>query len=142
GLGGERGARLRGRAGRLGDVHRSSGHRSAPSPADRGTRVTEQRAHFVGVDVGGTFTDVVLADSTGGVTIGKVLTTPDDPRRGIVEGIRHVLGRAAVDPGAVSRVVHGTTLATSVVAQRTAAPIALVATEGFGDLLRLGREAR
>ena len=87
--------------------------------------MTDQRAHFVGVDVGGTFTDVVLADSAGGVTIGKVLTTPDDPRRGVVEGIRHVLGGAAVDPGAVSRVVHGTTLATNVVVQRTAAPIAL-----------------
>jgi N-methylhydantoinase A len=104
--------------------------------------VTDQRPHFVGVDVGGTFTDVVLADSAGGVTIGKVPTTPDDPRRGVVEGIRDALGRAAVDPGAVSRVVHGTTLATNVVVQRTAAPIALVATEGFGDLLRLGREAR
>ncbi|HEV8205145.1 MAG TPA: hydantoinase/oxoprolinase family protein [Acidimicrobiia bacterium] len=104
--------------------------------------MTDQRPHFVGVDVGGTFTDVVLADSAGGVTIGKVPTTPDDPRRGVVEGIRDALGRAAVDPGAVSRVVHGTTLATNVVVQRTAAPIALVATEGFGDLLRLGREAR
>jgi N-methylhydantoinase A len=104
--------------------------------------VTEQHAYFVGVDVGGTFTDVVLADGAGGVTIGKVLTTPDDPRRGVVEGVRHVLDRAAVDPGAVSRVVHGTTLATNVVVQHTAAPIALVTTEGFGDLLRLGREAR
>jgi N-methylhydantoinase A len=104
--------------------------------------VTEQRAHFVGVDVGGTFTDVVLADSAGGVTIGKVLTTPDGPRTAVVEGIRQVLDRAAVHPGAVSRVVHGTTLATNVVVQRTAAPIALVTTEGFGDLLRLGRQAR
>jgi N-methylhydantoinase A len=104
--------------------------------------VTVHRAHFVGVDVGGTFTDVVLADSAGGVTIGKVLTTPDDPRRGVVEGIRQVLERAVVEPGAVSRVVHGTTLATNVVVQRTAAPIALVTTEGFGDLLRLGRQAR
>ncbi|HYU39945.1 MAG TPA: hydantoinase/oxoprolinase N-terminal domain-containing protein, partial [Acidimicrobiia bacterium] len=71
--------------------------------------MTEPHAHFVGVDVGGTFTDVVLADSAGGVTIGKVLTTPDDPRRGVVEGIRHVLDRAGVDAGAVSRLVHGTT---------------------------------
>jgi N-methylhydantoinase A len=104
--------------------------------------VSEQRSHFVGVDVGGTFTDVVLADSAGDVTIGKILTTPDDPRRGVVAGIRQVLDRAAVEPGAVSRVVHGTTLATNIVIQRTAAPVALVTTEGFGDLLRLGREAR
>jgi N-methylhydantoinase A len=104
--------------------------------------VSDQRTHFVGVDVGGTFTDVVLADSAGGVNIGKVLTTPDDPRRGVVAGIRDVLDRANVGPGAVSRVVHGTTLATNVVVQHTAAPTALVTTEGFGDLLRLGREAR
>jgi N-methylhydantoinase A len=104
--------------------------------------VTEQRAHFVGVDVGGTFTDVVLADSAGRVTVGKVPTTPEDPRRGVVAGICDVLDRAEVGPAAVSRVVHGTTLATNVVLQRTAAPIALVTTEGFGDLLRLGREAR
>jgi N-methylhydantoinase A len=104
--------------------------------------VSEQGAHFVGVDVGGTFTDVVLADSAGGVCTGKIPTTPDDPRRGVVAGICDVLDRAKVDPGAVSRVVHGTTLATNVVVQRTAAPIALVTTEGFGDLLRLGREAR
>jgi N-methylhydantoinase A len=104
--------------------------------------VTERRAHFVGVDVGGTFTDVVLADTAGGVTIGKVPTTPDDPRRGVLAGIRDVLDRSMVSPDAVTRVVHGTTLATNVVVQRTAAPIALVTTEGFGDLLRLGREAR
>jgi len=104
--------------------------------------VTEQRAHFIGVDVGGTFTDVVLADNAGDVTVGKVLTTPDDPHAGVVEGIRLVLDRSGVDPGAVSRVVHGTTLATNAVVQRTGGPIALVTTEGFGDLLRLGREAR
>jgi N-methylhydantoinase A len=104
--------------------------------------MTGARAWFVGVDVGGTFTDVVLADNAGGVGIGKVPTTPDDPRAGVVDAIRLVLDRARVDPGAVSRVVHGTTLATNVIVQRTAAPIALVTTEGFGDLLRLGREAR
>ena len=104
--------------------------------------MTGARAWFVGVDVGGTFTDVVLADSAGGVSIGKVPTTPDDPRTGVVEAIRIVLDRTGVDPAAISRVVHGTTLATNVVVQRTAAPIALVTTEGFGDLLRLGREAR
>jgi len=103
--------------------------------------VTEQR-QFIGVDVGGTFTDVVLADSSGGVAIGKVLTTPDDPRVGVVDGIRQVLDGAIVDPEAVSRVVHGTTLATNVVVQRAAGPVALVTTEGFGDLLRLGRQAR
>ncbi len=99
-------------------------------------------AHLLGVDVGGTFTDVVLADGRGGLRIGKVLTTPDDPRRGVLEGIRAVLAEAGIAPGAVSRFVHGTTLATNVILQRTGGPVALVTTEGFADVLRLGREAR
>ena len=53
-----------------------------------------------------------------------------------------MLGDAGVDPGAVTRFVHGTTLATNVILQRSGGPVALVTTEGFGDLLRLGREAR
>jgi N-methylhydantoinase A len=104
--------------------------------------MTAPGAWFVGVDVGGTFTDVVLADNAGGITIAKVPTTPDDPRVGVVDGINGVLDRTGVDPETVSRVVHGTTLATNVVVQRAAAPTALVTTQGFGDLLRLGREAR
>lgn len=100
------------------------------------------RGCFIGVDVGGTFTDVVVADASGGVTIGKELTTPDDPRVGIVSAIEGALRDAGIDETAVNRVVHGTTLATNVVLQRTGASIALVTTRGFADLLRLGREAR
>jgi N-methylhydantoinase A len=97
---------------------------------------------FVGVDVGGTFTDVVLADSNGQLHVDKVPTTPDDPRVGVMESIRRALGRAGVAPGSVSRVVHGTTLATNVILERKGSPLAFVVTEGFADLLRLGREAR
>jgi len=105
--------------------------------------VSETVSWHVGVDVGGTFTDVVLASTGGGaIRVDKVLTTPDDPRRGVVHGVRRVLTGAGVDAGAVARVVHGTTLATNVIIQRTGGPIALVVTEGFADLLRLGREAR
>jgi N-methylhydantoinase A len=107
----------------------------------RGRRVSEAR-WFVGVDVGGTFTDVVLANSYGRLAVEKIPTTADDPRVGVIEGIRHVLAEADVDPRAVSRVVHGTTLATNVVLERRGLPIAFVVTEGFADLLRLGREAR
>ncbi|HZP27649.1 MAG TPA: hydantoinase/oxoprolinase family protein [Acidimicrobiia bacterium] len=98
--------------------------------------------YYLGVDVGGTFTDVVLAGSDGSVRIGKVLTTPGDPRDGIVAGIRAALDGAGVETSAVSRVVHGTTLATNVVIERSGGPVALVTTEGFADVLRLGREAR
>jgi N-methylhydantoinase A len=98
--------------------------------------------YFLGVDVGGTFTDVVLGDSSGGVTFTKVTTTSDDPRQGVARGISELLGAQGVDPGAVTRVVHGTTLATNVILQQAGSDVALVTSTGFGDLLRLGREFR
>ncbi len=97
---------------------------------------------FLGVDVGGTFTDVVLADGEGGLQIAKVLTTPRDPHVGVVHGVTQVLAGAGVDAGSVTRFVHGTTLATNVILQRSGGPVALVTTEGFADVLRLGRDAR
>jgi N-methylhydantoinase A len=97
---------------------------------------------MIGVDVGGTFTDVVLADPSGQLHIGKVATTPSDPRDGVAEGIASVLAAAGVDPSTVTRLVHGTTLATNAILQGGGPPVAFVTTQGFGDLLRLGREAR
>jgi N-methylhydantoinase A len=97
---------------------------------------------FVGVDVGGTFTDVVLGTDTGGLHVRKVLTTHDDPRVAVVEGLLLVLGDAGAEPGDVARVVHGTTLATNVILERKGGRIAFLTTDGFGDMLRLGREAR
>src|SRR3954454_12712612 len=101
-----------------------------------------REAWVLGVDVGGTFTDVVLAAASGTMHTAKVPTTPADPIDGIVRGVDAVLGDAGVAPAEVSRFVHGTTLATNVILQRTGAPVALVTTEGFADLLRLGRAAR
>jgi N-methylhydantoinase A len=98
--------------------------------------------YFVGVDVGGTFTDVVLGDSSGGVAFTKVATTSDDPRQGVARGVAELLGSEGVPAGAVTRVVHGTTLATNVILQQTGSDVALVTTAGFADLLRLGREFR
>ena len=100
------------------------------------------RRYFIGVDVGGTFTDVVLGDSDGGLAVAKVTTTPDDPRRGVVAGVGEVLATHRVDPSRVRRLVHGTTLATNVVLERRGSDIAFVTTAGFGDMLRLGRESR
>ncbi|HUA94953.1 MAG TPA: hydantoinase/oxoprolinase N-terminal domain-containing protein, partial [Acidimicrobiales bacterium] len=98
--------------------------------------------YFLGVDVGGTFTDVVLGDSSGGVAFTKVTTTSEDPRDGVARGVAELLGSQGVDPGAVTRVVHGTTLATNVILQQAGSDVALVTSAGFGDLLRLGREFR
>jgi N-methylhydantoinase A len=97
---------------------------------------------FLGVDIGGTFTDVVLADASGRLEIAKELTRRDAPEEGVLAGVRRVLARFGADPGSVQRVVHATTLATNLVIERRGARVAFVATRGFGDLLRIGREAR
>ena len=96
----------------------------------------------LGVDVGGTFTDVVLAGADGSMHTAKVPTTPADPVEAVLHGVTMALAAAGVEPAAVTRFVHGTTLATNVILQRAGGPVALVTTEGFGDLLRLGRDAR
>ena len=101
-----------------------------------------QQSAFLGVDIGGTFTDIVLSDTSGAMHVGKVLTTPHDPRQAVRRGIEEVLTRAGVRPESISRVVHGTTLATNVILQRAGAAVAFVTTAGFADMLRLGREAR
>ncbi|MCW2549183.1 MAG: hypothetical protein JWN96_3643 [Mycobacterium sp.] len=96
----------------------------------------------IGVDVGGTFTDVVLDDGAGHVHVVKVLTTPEDPLRGVRRGVATALDKAGLPAGAVTRLVHGTTLATNVILERRGARAAFITTQGFGDLFRLGREAR
>jgi N-methylhydantoinase A len=93
-------------------------------------------------DIGGTFTDVVLARAGGRVWVAKTLTTPDDPADGLITGVEQVLAASSAEPGAIGRVVHGTTLATNVILERRGVPVAYVTTEGFGSMLVLGRQAR
>src|SRR5215470_5939438 len=102
----------------------------------------------VGVDAGGTFTDICLFDeSDGRVAIWKVASTPDDPSRGIVEGIEEALRRASPNGGArpaasVSYFGHGTTVATNALIQHRGVATGLVTTAGFRDLLEIGRQKR
>ncbi|MET7393987.1 hydantoinase/oxoprolinase family protein [Dactylosporangium sp. NPDC005572] len=98
--------------------------------------------HVIAADVGGTFTDVVLAGPDGTMTVVKTLSTPDDPTRGILAGVRGVLDASGTDPADVGRFVHATTLATNAILERTGADVAFVTTRGFRDLLTLGRYAR
>src|SRR5918998_1507672 len=73
----------------------------------------------IGVDVGGTFTDLILVDEElGRITVDKVPSTPDDPARGTVEGVRGVCERGAVAPQALDAILHGTTVATNIVLQK------------------------
>jgi N-methylhydantoinase A len=96
----------------------------------------------VGVDIGGTFTDVVLAGSDGIRSVAKQLTTPRDPAEAAVEAIRDAVAAGEVEPGAVTRVVHGTTLATNTILQHAGERVALVTTRGFRHMIGLGRHAR
>jgi N-methylhydantoinase A len=93
----------------------------------------------VGIDVGGTFTDLFF--SRNGTTVDRVLkvpSTPDDPSRGLVDA----LAAAAVQPCDIGLIVHGTTIATNAVIERRGARCALVTTRGFRDILELGRRDR
>jgi len=94
---------------------------------------------IVGIDVGGTFTDLFHAGAPGAAPrVLKVPSTPDDPSRGLVD----VLRAAEVDPSALELILHGTTIATNAVIERKGARCALVTTEGFRDVLELGRRDR
>ena len=98
-------------------------------------------ASRIGVDVGGTFTDVVL-EHGGALTTAKVLTTPGAPDDAVLVGVDDVLARTGVDPAAVGLLIHGTTLATNAIIERKGALTALVTTEGFRDVLDIGYESR
>ncbi|TML18012.1 MAG: hydantoinase/oxoprolinase family protein, partial [Actinobacteria bacterium] len=96
----------------------------------------------LGIDIGGTFTDIVVAGPQGVVSVVKQLTTPSDPADAAVVGARLALARAGIAPGLVTRVVHGTTLATNAILERRDVPVAFITTRGFASLLPLGRHAR
>lgn len=97
----------------------------------------------LGVDVGGTFTDLVLADlATGSVRSGKLLTTPHDPNEAILAGVERLLRDSHVVPQDVELFVHATTLVTNTIIERSGAKTALLTTSGFRDILEMGFESR
>jgi len=104
--------------------------------------MTSQRdSARLAIDIGGTFTDVVL-EAAGERRTTKVLTTPAAPERAVLDGISEVLAAADVAAAAVELVLHGTTLATNAIIERKGARTALVTTEGFRDVVAIGYESR
>ncbi|MCW8087413.1 hydantoinase/oxoprolinase family protein [Sabulicella glaciei] len=93
----------------------------------------------IGVDVGGTFTDVVLSLPGGRVLVNKTSTTPRDPGEGVAAGIAAVLREAGLEGAAVEEVVHGTTVASNTILQKVGARTGLLTTRGFRDVLEIGR---
>ncbi len=97
----------------------------------------------VGVDSGGTFTDVCLfEEATGRVAVWKVPSTPDDPSRGIAQGIDEGVARVDAAPAQVGYFGHGTTVATNALIQHRGVRTGLITTDGFRDLLEIGRQKR
>ena len=93
----------------------------------------------LGIDIGGTFTDIVALGTQGSVTSTKVSSTPDDYGRGISNGINALLSESSIKPATIEKVVHATTVATNAILENKGAKTALITTEGFRDVLELRR---
>src|SRR5262249_38931225 len=101
------------------------------------------RMRLIGVDVGGTFTDLVYADTDAGRTaVHKVSTTPDDPSRGVVQGLMALCDRYGIPRSTIDVVFHGTTIATNSILEHDGAVTGMITTGGYRDILHIGRHQR
>ena len=99
--------------------------------------------HRIGVDIGGTFTDLVVFDDvTGSIAVGKTLTTPRDPSHAVEALVLETLKREGMAASEARQLIHGTTLVTNAIIERTGSRTALLATQGFRDSIEIGRENR
>lgn len=98
---------------------------------------------IVGVDVGGTFTDFYAFERrSGAIQFHKTPSTPENPAKAIISGLKHLGERGAIDLAAMTSLAHGTTVATNALIQRKGGTVAVVTTRGFRDLLEIGRQVR
>jgi N-methylhydantoinase A len=103
------------------------------------TGISDRESVRVGIDVGGTFTDFVLADGAGRLVYYKEPSTPDDPARAVIEGLANLVAKAGLAPADVDLVMHGTTIGLNAIIQRAGARIGLVVSSGFRDILEIAR---
>ena len=97
----------------------------------------------IGVDVGGTFTDVfLLNETTGQLAVHKVASTPEDPSKAIIQGVSEILRIQGIAPDQVTYLAHGTTVATNAIIEQKGGKVGLLTTQGFRDLLEIGRQTR
>jgi N-methylhydantoinase A len=97
----------------------------------------------IGVDVGGTFTDLVFSDSETGQLVGhKVPTTPEQPAKGVMAGIETLLANHAIKPARIDYVFHGTTIATNAMLEHKGAKAGMITNDGFRDIIHIGRHQR
>ncbi|MBT5239738.1 MAG: hydantoinase/oxoprolinase family protein [Rhodospirillaceae bacterium] len=101
------------------------------------------KPYRIGVDIGGTFTDIVMIDTRSGRLYNeKVLTTPEDPSVGVLTGVENILEANDATAHDVNQIIHGTTLVANAIIERRGAKVALVTTKGFRDILEIGTEGR
>lgn len=98
--------------------------------------------YALGIDIGGTFTDIVLRSDDNQTFSHKELTTTDNPAEAVVRGVRHLIDAHAIAPALIARTVHATTLFTNALIERAGAVTGLITTEGFRDTLEIGRERK
>lgn len=103
---------------------------------------TEAKTLRAGIDIGGTFTDLSVLDDDGIVAVGKTLTTPGSPAQGVIDALEELLRANRIDANRIGALVHGTTLVTNALIERRGAHTALLTTEGFRDVVEMGREHR
>jgi N-methylhydantoinase A len=97
----------------------------------------------LGVDVGGTFTDLIYVDDEAGqILVHKLPTTPEDPSSGTVKGVRELCEGAGTAPSQLDQVFHGTTIATNIVIEHNGAQVGLITTEGYRDILHIARHKK
>src|ERR1700761_6938619 len=105
--------------------------------------MTSTTRYRIGFDIGGTFTDFILLDTTRGeIRLHKCLTTPQDPSVGALAGLHELVTAAGLTLADIGDVVHGTTLVTNALIERNGARLGLITTRGFRDILAMGTEQR
>ena len=117
-------------------------HLGCPRPLNRGIMTTEAKTLRAGIDIGGTFTDLSVLDDDGIVAVGKTLTTHGSPAQGVIDALDELLRVNRIDATRIGTLVHGTTLVTNALIERRGARTALLTTDGFRDVLEMGREHR
>ena len=130
-------------------AHSTPSHPGMSAPRRNSTRASEHRSsgkdmsYRLGVDVGGTFTDLALYDvDSNRLEFAKTPSTPADQTAGITLGLQQLVGRLGIPPSEITFFIHGTTVAINTVLERKGARTALVTTQGFRDVLHIGRQDR
>lgn len=104
--------------------------------------MNEDTGYAIGVDIGGTFTDVVCLDTDNRLRLVKIPTTRGNPSEGVATALRYMQKQWSLDPAKVQRFIHGTTVATNAILEKRGGKVGLLMTSGFRDVLEIGRQSR